>query len=447
MSVLEILRNSEHKGSALELVLQDVLDDAGFRNIRRQLSGSQFGYDLIAHRDSPVDGRDEVWVFECKNLSRTITMDDIAPKLVWHYGRAAIDRFVIVGTSPISNDLDLMLRQHQFSMQIGVWTGDTLEQLITSSPKAMKRLFPEYITDDVQLGPNIETLPFHPQNSITLEVDHQLNPPYSFDYILLDSVVTKAFNNVELRLLVTITNPTRATLDIHSLNVTTLNYQQVTGWVVRLSKMKGLFQPLELSFLPSPNAGGSKDVLGGRVWRINGGARETLALTLGRGATPGLYQVVISVNGKLDGRSVVRRSSRFDIHVKGDDSDLLDLYVLDRHYDSPAAQLLALDDSTWRMLKEEATDRNQLVFLGPSFYEISTGLTDHTWIVRACKAQPQEDGLSTRIEFGEPSAEILNLGTAVDEELFSLDEIMRQIVGDDWRELLAAKLKRYRKER
>jgi len=211
--------------------------------------------------------------------------------------------------------------------------------------------------------------------------------------------------------------------------------------------MKGLFQPLELSFLPSPNAGGSKDVLGGRVWRINGGARETLALTLERGAPPGLYQVVFSVNGKMDGRSVVRRSSRFDIHVKGDDADVLDLYVFDRHYDSPAAQLLALDDSTWRRLKEETKDCDQLVFLGPSFYEISTGLTDHTWIIRACKAQPQEDGRSARIEFGEPTAEILNLGTAVDEELFSLDQIMCQIVGDDWRELLAAQLKRYRKEK
>ncbi|HEY0323067.1 MAG TPA: hypothetical protein VGC66_19075 [Pyrinomonadaceae bacterium] len=447
MSVLEILRNSEHKGPALELVLQAVLDDAGFRNIRRQLSGSQFGYDLIAQRDSPVDGRDEVWVFECKNLSRTITMDDIAPKLVWHYGRAAIDRFVIVGTSPISNDLDLLLRQHQFSMQIGVWTGDTLEQLITNSPKAMKRLFPGYITDDVKPTPNIEALPFYPQNSITLEVDHQLNPPYCFDYTLVDGVVTKAFNNVELRLLVTITNPTRATLDVHSLNVITLNYQQVMGRVLRLSKMKGLFQPLELSFLPSPNAGGSKDVLGGRVWRINGGARETLALTLDRGAPPGLYQVVFSVNGKMDGRSIVRRSSRFDIHVKGGEADILDLYVFDRHYDSPAAQLLALDDSTWKRLKDETKDRNQLVFLGPSFYEISTGLTDHTWIIRACKAQPQGDGSRATIGFGEPTTEILNLGTAVDEELFSLDEIMCQIVGNDWREILAVQLKRHRKEK
>lgn len=446
MNVLEILRKSEQKGAALELALQDVLDDAGFRNIRRQSSGSQFGYDLIAHRDSPTDGREEVWVFECKNLSRTITMDDIAPKLVWHYGRAVIDRFVIVGTSPISNDLDLLLRQHQFSMQIGVWTGNTLEQLITNSPKAMERLGLACASDDVQPNFNIDALPFYPQTSITLDVDHQLNPPYSFDYISVNGVVTKAFNNDELRLLVTITNPTRATLDVHSLNVTTLSYQQVAWRVVRLSKMKGLFQPLELSFLPSQNAGGSKDVLGGRVWRINGGAKETLALTVEKGTPPGLYQVVFSVNGKMDGRTIARRSPRFDIHVEGDDAEILDLYVSDRHYDSPAAQLLALDDPTWRRVKQETKNRNQLVFLGPSFYEITTGHTDHTWIIRACKAQPQEDGLSVRIEFGEPTTEILNLGTEVDEELFSLDKIMRQIVGDDWRDLLAAQLKRHGRE-
>jgi hypothetical protein len=49
--------HSQGKGAKLELVLVDVLEDMGFREVRRQLSGSQYGFDVIAYKVSPTDGR------------------------------------------------------------------------------------------------------------------------------------------------------------------------------------------------------------------------------------------------------------------------------------------------------------------------------------------------------------------------------------------------------
>jgi hypothetical protein len=90
-SILHKLMNSGAKGAFLEEVLEDVLYDLNFINIARQKSGAQYGYDLIATKRG---NRNEVWKFECKNLSSSISIDDIAPKLIWHLGNDPIDRFV-----------------------------------------------------------------------------------------------------------------------------------------------------------------------------------------------------------------------------------------------------------------------------------------------------------------------------------------------------------------
>src|SRR4051812_48575433 len=97
--ILKKLQAPGNKGELLELVLVDLLEDLGFKSVRRQLSGSQYGFDVSAHTISRRDGRQEVWKFECKNLSRPVTVEDIAPKLLWHDGSVTIDRFVIVGVS------------------------------------------------------------------------------------------------------------------------------------------------------------------------------------------------------------------------------------------------------------------------------------------------------------------------------------------------------------
>lgn len=438
-NVLEILRTSDHKGALLELVLRDALDDAGFQNVRRQLSGNQYGYDIVANRRSPADGRQESWVFECKNLARPITVDEIAPKLVWHYGQATIDRFVIVGTSPISNDLDHLLRQHQFSMQIGVWTDSILEHLVESSPKAMRRLGLSFTPGSPKL--TLDELPFYPQNSISFEVAHQLDPPYTFDYAEVGGEVMKAFSSFELRILATVTNPTRAVLNINSLEVVTASHLKEVGRVVRLMKQKGIFQPLELRFLPSKNVGGSSDVLGGKIWRVNGGATESVALLLDERAPAGLYHVTFTIKGTLDGRPITRSSSCFAIHVAESDTDILAFNVFGKYYDSPVAQVLRLHEEAWNNLQAEVHKPGRMVFLGPAFHEIMTRQVDATWIIRACKIEPGDDDLSATIDYMEPTTVLLDLGIPVDEELYTQDKIMSDMLGaENWQKLLPSYL-------
>lgn len=445
--ILETLRNTDRKGEILELVLEDALKDAGFFGVRRQLSGSQHGFDVTAQRISPLDGRQEVWVFECKNLSRPINVKDVAPKLVWYYGKAAIDRFVIVGTSAISNDLDQMLKQHQFSMQIGVWTDDDLEELIERSPKALERLGLSPYPDSGKPKLDIDRLPYYPQNSVIFDVAHQLNPPFAFDYVAATGSVVKAFNSFELRLLATITNPTRTPLDVHSLSVTTLDYQRVNSRVVRLMKMKGIFKPIELTFTPSTNIGGKADLLKGNVWRVEAGATESIAILLGRETPAGLYQVMFSIDGRLEGRQITRHSPSFAVHVPSGDADLLRLYVISRHYDSPATQLLKLDESSWTRLKQEVSDPRKMVFLGPTMRELMINQVDDTWVVRACDVTPQERG-TARVSPADPTTVILDLKTPVDEEVMSLDPVMTQLTGTDkWYEYVINTLERARRRR
>lgn len=439
--ILDTLHNIDRKGEILELVLEDSLKDAGFFNVRRQGSGSQHGFDVTAQRISPLDGRQEVWVFECKNLSRQINVKDIAPKLVWNYGKAIIDRFVIVGTTAISNDLDQLLKQHQFSIQIGVWTDDNLEELIEDSPKAMERLG---LRPDLNSGKprlNIDRLPYYPQNSVVFEVAHQLNPPFAFDYVAVAGSVVKAFNSLELRLLVTITNPTRTPLEVHSLTATTLDYQKVRGRVVRLMKMKGIFKPIEVTFTPSVNSGGRADLLKGDVWRVEGGATESIALLLNRNTPAGLYQVMFSIDGKLEGRQITRHSPSFAVHVPDGDTDLLRLYVLSRYYDSPATQLLRLDTPTWNRLKQEVSDPMKRVFLGPTMREVMINQVDNTWVVRTCDVTPEENG-ATIISPADPTTVILDLKSPVDEEVMSLNTVMTKLTGTDkWYEYVINTLK------
>lgn len=133
--ILDRLRTAQRKGQLLEMVLQDVLWDLGFTHIRRQLSGAQFGFDLAACRQGP-DGHVEVWKFECKNLASAVGVRDIAPKLIYYLGQAALDVFVIVTVTPLSNELHDLLETHPFPMRVEVWSDSYLEYLVLQSPRA-----------------------------------------------------------------------------------------------------------------------------------------------------------------------------------------------------------------------------------------------------------------------------------------------------------------------
>lgn len=442
--IIERLRSAENKGPLLELVVQDALGDNGFENIRRQYSGSQYGFDVSAQRKSPLDGRSELWVFECKNLSTPITVSEIAPKLAWHQGKAKIDRFVVVGTTTISNDLDRLLQEHQYPIQIGVWTENTLEALIRSSVRAMERLG---LAADASIQTfDLEGPFYYPSHSVRLVVEHQLNPPFAFDYLSLNQSYVKAVNDFQLRLLATVSNPMRSDLRINSFCAVTLGYETVEGRIVRLMKQKGIFTPIKLSFIPSINVGGTSDILKGRVWTVNGGSSETVALVLSKRTLPGLYQIAFRLDGDLDGKPITRLSPALAVHVLQDGANVLRLYVLNRHYDSPALQLLDIDEPTWQRLKREAEDVTKMVFIGPTYREIMVNQIDENWIVRSCPVDIQRDGRG-RINPANSSSILLDLKSKVDEEIFSLDDVMTRVTGTDkWFELVKRTLEQQRNE-
>jgi hypothetical protein len=50
--------------------------------------------------------------------------------------------------------------------------------------------------------------------------------------------------------------------------------------------MKGVYEPLELSFGPSQVPGSSVKLLGKKVWRVDGGAAESVALIMNKVRQP-----------------------------------------------------------------------------------------------------------------------------------------------------------------
>lgn len=443
--ILKALQAPGNKGELLELVLVDVLEDLGFKSVRRQLSGSQYGFDVSAHRVSRADGRQEVWKFECKNLDRPVTVEDIAPKLLWHDGSATIDRFVIVGVSQISNDLDHLLRHHRLPMPIGVWTKGDLADLIAASPRAMARLGLRRDPEQNLPPPDFERLNNYPAQPISLDVVHYHDPPHAFDYVRVGDEVLKAYTSKELRLLACVTNPTKAAFHIHSLRVTTQGYESVGGRVLRLVKPKGFVEPIKITFNPSRNVGSGVELLDGKVWTIGPNAVEHVTLLLDPDTVPGLYQVAFEISGRKDGETVTRLSPTFVFHVQEPGLDLLTLHVVGRHYDSPARQVLHLPRHEWRRLKRETAAADRRVYLGPSHYEVVNQKTDSTWIIRAVRTKP---GSAEHLKTWSPSelpTILLDLGTPVDEELYSARTALGRVTGEDgWQDLLPGQLGRRR---
>ena len=443
--ILKTLCESTDKGGLLERVLVELLNDLGFRQVRRQLAGSQFGFDISACQTSRLDGRQEVWKFECKNLIKSITIEDIAPKLIWHHGRATIDHFVIVGTSTISNELDFLLQTHQFPMSIHVWTDADLAHLIAKSPRAMSllNLTTDRTNNSHPLDHNL--IGCYPAAPISLDVVHWHDPPHAFDYVRVDGEAIKAYTSTELRLLLSTTNPSQTPFEVHTVDVITLAFRQLSDRVLRLVKPKGFIEPVKVTFRPSQQCGSSVQVLGDRIWQINANSTEHLVLVLDKTTGPGLYSVMVRIHGRRDGESIMRLSPIFVFHVKDAGTDLLTLQVVGRHYDSPAAQVLNLPRSAWKRLKREVESKNTRVYLGPTDHEIIRHKTDTTWMIRSVKTESDGPPHTETWSFQDPYTVVMDLGTPVDEELYSASEAFRRVTGsDEWQDLLPLQLKRRR---
>jgi hypothetical protein len=428
--VLELLQASTAKGQLLEKVLERVLPDLGFQQVRRQMSGVQFGFDISAIRMSEANAREEVWKFECKNLRGPVTVTHIAPKLIWNYTRSIIDRFVIVSVNDISNDLDHLLSGHTFSMPITIWSGEKLEKAIRSSPSAMELL--GLPSGPVQ-RPNLAELEAsqYPPRAILFDVFHELDPPFRFDYWFRGNEITKAYTGSGFRLVAMITNNSERDLDIHSLDVITLEHEHISSRVLRLAKMKGLYDPIEIRFRPSTVPGASSNILGSRIWCVKARAQEAIRLSFQENLEPGFYDIIFRARGKCAGEAVDLYSPSFVVNVRDPGEDVLVLHVM-RHYDSAAPHVLKLDQASWNSLKAETASQSKMLFLGPSLVDIPRRIRDSTWLVREVFGTPSAgNDRSISIPFKQPSRILLDLGIPVEEELYSLTDAIQRVCGAD----------------
>lgn len=442
--ILERLRESEGKGKLLEKVIERALQDLGFQNVRRQLSGSQFGFDIVALRKSESREPGEVWKFECKNIKAPITVHDIAPKLIWNFGQSVIDRFVIVSTSEPNNDLHQLLSNHSFSMPIVLWVAEGLENIISVSAAAMQLLGLPYdagsSSGEIKFEPII-----YPPPTLTFDAFHELDPPFRFDYLYREQELMKAYTGDEFRLIATLTNNRNQNADCHALEVITSQFEPVVGRVLRLVKMKGLYKPVELRFSPSPVAGGYVNILGSQVWRIEAKAQELIRLMLRKDARPGFYRIIFRARCNTENKKIDLFSPSFLLRVRDPKEDVLTLHVF-RHYDSAVRHVLNLDEATWRELKRRTSAGTSIVFLGPSLIEISRRVTDSTWIIREIPGTPSDDGRGLSFSSGQPSQILLDLKVPVEEELYSVSHAIERMAGQaEWQTILPRQMERRRR--
>jgi hypothetical protein len=425
-SILELLRTNNDKGKLLEQVLQDVLKDQGFFDVQRQLAGNQFGFDLVAFRRHP-DGRPEVWKFECKNLGKAVGLREIAPKLIFHRTNGTIDVFVIATVLPISNDLRQTLEDHDFPMRIEVWSDSYLEQIVLQSKRACERLglLPSVLRSAAG-SPQV----FEPRVSCLLDVAHLMDPPPAFHYVLRNTLPVKSYSLSGFQLLVSITNRSRADCMVRSLNLVTNEFSNAVDRVVVLEKPKGLFTPVEINVRPAIHPGSEVGVFPGDIWQIAAGKSEVIHLSIASDATAGLYRLQLVAKAQLDGRTITMRSVELALHVLSKRDDVLRLKVAGRHYDSPVPRLLSSAPKEWKKLKRLTSSLSHFFYLGPAPTDVIRGLSDREWFIRALPVE--DDGPGRKIYSSRTESQIVHsLGIPVEEELYSIEDARRRVIGDD----------------
>lgn len=407
--VLERLAAAPDKGDLLERVLEEALPDLGFEAVHRQASGTQFGFDLIAHRPLGGGKQPEVWKFECKNLARRLSVADVAPKLVWHIKPATLDRLVFVDLRGPSNDLRQLLESNPLSVPIELWSGACLASRVLQSPRALRALG----LDAAPAAPPATTGPmvFRPTSRLSLDLVHHHDPPGEFDFLPVGETALKTFTDADFRLWACVTNGSAGPAHVLSLQVETKAYRPWNGRVLRLVKPKGVFEPPELLFKPSRRPGARRELMkSGRAIQLAARDTQVLVLPLDPTTPPGLYEFFFRARGHVDGRGCEVFSGRFQVHIQSPDCDLLQLWVMGRHYEEPVQELLDLPAGQWDRLKELSREPDSQIYLGPTWHEVMLEKPDDRWLIRRFPVEPRPDG-SANFKVEAPSTPVLELET------------------------------------
>jgi hypothetical protein len=349
---------------------------------------------------------------------------------------------VIVSINDVSNDLDHLLSAHSFSMPISIWSGEKLETAIRRSPRAMELLGLPFEADQRPNLAELGTVQYPPQ-AILFDVLHELDPPFRFDYWFRGDEIVKAYTGSEFRLIAIVTNNNERDLDIHSLDAITLEHKHMSSRILRLAKMKGLYDPIEIRFRPSTVVGGLSNILGSQVWRIKARNQEPIRLSFQDDPEPGFYHIIFRARGKCGEETVDLYSPSFVVNVRDPREDVLILHVM-KHYDSAARHVLNLDQASWGSLKAKTGLKNIILFLGPSLVDIPRRIKDSTWRIRELVGTASAGNeRSISIPFDQPSRVLLDLGIPVEEELYCQNNAIQRVVGaDNSRKLLPEQIAR-----
>lgn len=413
--ILNKIATADNKGSLLELLIEDVFKDMNFLNVRKQKSGSQYGYDIIGYKEN------KCWKAECKNLSSEATINDIAPKLIWHIESLTIDKFVIVSVNGISNDLYHLLEQKIFSFPIEIWHGEYLEKIISESPKALNRL--SILKSEIQLKDNLSTLVF-PANDLRFDVVYSRGMPFSYDYFSIDKNLIKAYSEQDFRLTATVNNPTKKTFIIQEITVKTLKYKKTDKLrVLRQFTQKGIIEPLKLTFIPKTYSHGETELNEGKLFEVKSESQEYTEFKLSQKCEPGFYELIFEINCVEGGRKFSLFSPIFSLHKTSVKDDIVNLNVLGKFYDTPVDRILKLDERTWNTIKQEHS--NQLKYLGPTITDITIG---KTWTVNLLKGKRKKMGRGFCIDISSSrkSTLLVDLNIPIEEKIYTAIDVMTE---------------------
>lgn len=415
--ILDRISNSANKGKLLEQVIEDILYDKKFSYIRRQKSGSQFGYDVIGYLDN------ECWKIECKNLNTEATVNDIAPKLVWHIEDRIIDKFIIASVNGISNDLHLLLEKKLFSFIIEIWEGDYLEKLIFESPRALKRLDIDLKVFNFSIKEYSKPLYF-PKNEVTFKVNYANGLPYSIDYLILNANLVKAYTENDFRLIATIDNPTNKAILISEIIVRTHKYINSEKLrVLRQCKFKGIIEPLHLRFTPKTYAGGEIPINEHKLIEVEKEKRKYIEFKLSNKCQPGYYEILFEITYIQDDKIHKLLSPVFPLHKKNENNDILEVFIVGKFYDSPSEEILKIYTFEWR--KAKYSELNTVKFLGPSINNIvQNNFTDITWKINQIKGKI--DNKNINFDPTKPTTERIDFGIAIKEEVHTLNQTINK---------------------
>lgn len=419
--ILERLANANDKGRLLENVMLPTIESLGFLNVKRQNSGSQYGFDLIGYKNILV--RQECWKFECKNLTGAASISDLAPKLMWHVNNPYLDRFVIIALNGINNDLRYYLENNPYSFTIEIWSGQYLEKLIANCPNALMQLN----LQDTNLSVNPKAQPeIFEASKIKFEVAYS-GLAFSQDYFLKNEVLIKAFTEMDFKLTSVIYNETNKDIIIQELNVKTISYNRTVGQrVLRQTTQRGIKSPLRLTFTPSTLVSGRYNMIEGKILDVKKQSKEYLDLRLSRKCLPGYYELIVELNCMEGSRKFSLYSQIFCLHKSGYGDDLVELCVLGDFYDSPAKDILETTGPIWAKMRKPYPQT--IKHLGPTLN--CTRKADTTWKVNLLKGKKvkSKGGYDLDVKNARKATELLDLNIPVTEKIVYAEDLMQEFI-------------------